>query len=147
MHTHTQTWPTGLFKLSVLRAEALPAFLFFPSTSAGFSGHLPARMPARSVASGFWRWLPPGAIHHRQLPLSWCIIEPLNQLLPHCHHLPVWNVQGANHSERRRWRGGDKKQKQRETDRGVKVASPLFSYLHMRCPRATGQQRSSAVGP
>lgn len=92
--------------------------------SAGFSGHLPERMLGawRPGSEGDWCLCHPS----QELPLSWCIIEPLNQLLPHCHlppNCPGWRM-GAK---------GKKNKKQRETDREVKVTSLFFCYLHLRC--------------
>lgn len=105
-------------------AQGYPALLSpFLNMSAGFSGHLPERMLGawRPGSEGDWSLCHPS----QELPLSWCIIEPLNQLLPHCHHLP--NCPGWKMGAKR------KKTKQRETDREVKVMSLLVSYLHLRC--------------
>lgn len=89
--------------------------------SAGFSGHLPERMlwAWRPGSEGDWCLCHPS----QQLPLSWCIIEPLNQLFSSLS--PAAQLSTMVRTK--------KKKKQRGTDRGVKVTSLFFSYLHLRC--------------
>lgn len=86
-------------------AQGYPALLSpFLNMSAGFSGHLPERMLGawRPGSEGDWCLCHPS----QELPLSWCIIEPLNQLLPHCHHppnCPGWKMgaKGKKHNKGR----------------------------------------------
>lgn len=115
--------PTPLsFKLAFLctRHKAARLWLALLNMSAGFSGHLPERMLGawRPGSEGDWRLCHPS----QELPLSWYIIEPLNQLPPSL----------SPPSFLSRTENGSQAQEKKETDKEVKVTSLSFCYLHFR---------------
>lgn len=91
--------------------------------SAGFSGHLPERMLGAwrpGGSEGDWCLCHPS----RELPLSWCIIEPLNQFPPRSLSPPSFLSRGGGG-------GGSQKKRKGRLTREVKVTSLFFSYLHL----------------
>lgn len=103
--------------------------------SARFSGHLPERMlgTLRPGSEGDLYLCHPS----QELPLSWCIIEPLNQL-PRLLSPPSFLSRVETVPT-------PPKIQTRQTDKGVKVTLLFFSYLHLRCygiaVHNTGQQQ------
>lgn len=106
------------------RHKAARLWLALLNMSAVFSGHLPERMLGawRPGSEGDWSLCHPS----QELPLSWCIIEPLNQLPPSLSP-PSFLSRVENGSQSQR------KKIETEIDREVKVTSLSFSYLHLRC--------------
>lgn len=101
-----------------------------------------AREDAGNAASVLWRWLSCLCHPSLELPLSWCIIEPLNQLPL---SLSPSSFPVRDRASEPRPKGKKEKKKKRETDREVKVTSLSLCYLHLRCygiaPRGVEQQR------
>lgn len=124
----------------VRRGQAYPPLLspFFLSMSAGFSGHLPERMPGawRPGSEGDWCLCHPS----RQLPLSWCIIEPLNQLLPHCH-LAYEMSRVQNRSRKKKKQHNKAKGDWQRSQGYIPPSSLIYTWGVMGLCCATGQQR------